>query len=82
VLPSNFKFKNYSHNPSDSSLLVVGDANVKHNNSVITSTLYNILRPIAKIQINLKGEKGGVAYQMLHIVNTIEMKLLMPPSIR
>ncbi len=38
--------------------------------------------PIAKIQINLKGEKRGVAYQMLYIVHTIEMKLLMPPSIR
>jgi hypothetical protein len=38
--------------------------------------------PIAKIQINLKGEKGRVAYQMLHVVNTIEMKLLMPRSIR
>jgi hypothetical protein len=38
--------------------------------------------PIAKIQINLKGEKRRMTYQMLHIVNTIEMKLLMPPSIR
>jgi len=38
VFPSNFKFKTYSHNPSDFSLLVVGDASVKHNNNVTTST--------------------------------------------
>jgi hypothetical protein len=52
VLPSNFKLKNYSRNPSDSSLFVVGDASVKHNNSVITSTLCNILRPSSKFFMN------------------------------